>query len=59
MLGYYLTQLSDDLKELEKGMFHCQSKLPMVYVLKEDYKHDIDEIKKMMGKIYDRLEDKK
>jgi len=59
MLGYYLTQLSEDLKELEKGMFNCQAKLPMVYVLKEDYKHDIDEIKKMMGKIYDRLETKK
>jgi hypothetical protein len=32
--------------------------LPHTYVSKDDYRHDIDEIKAMLGKIFDKLESK-
>ena len=43
-----------DIKEIEKKMFN----LPIEYVLKDDYKTEIAEIKKMLGNIYDVLRDK-
>jgi hypothetical protein len=34
------------------------SKLPTIYVVRQDYKDDMREIKEMLGKIFDRLENK-
>ena len=39
--------LRDDVKEIEKG-----------YVMKDDYRIDIAEIKGMLGRIFDRLDTK-
>jgi hypothetical protein len=52
MLGYYLSQVSSDIKQLEQNMTSCQAELPRVYVLKEDYKDEIAEIKAIMSDIY-------
>ena len=43
-----------DIKEIEKKMFN----MPIEYVLKDDYKSEINEIKKMLGNIYDVLREK-
>jgi hypothetical protein len=32
--------------------------MPHLYVTKEDYKSDISEIKQMLGKIFDKLDEK-
>ena len=32
--------------------------MPMMYVNREDYREDIHDIKGMLGKIFDRLDDK-
>jgi hypothetical protein len=42
-----LNRIDDDIRDL-----------PHVYVSKEDYKTDINDIKGMLGKIFDRLEHK-
>jgi hypothetical protein len=65
MLGYFLTRLSNDIKELEHNMTNCQTDLPRTFVLKDDYKNDmysfkkdmkedIAEIKHMIGKLFDK-----
>lgn len=47
-----------DVKELEHTMNHCQSSMPKEYVLKDDYKTEMREIKKMLGNIYDIIREK-
>jgi hypothetical protein len=42
-----LNRIDDDIREI-----------PLTYVSKDDYKTDIAEIKGMLGKIFDRLENK-
>ena len=42
-----LNRIDDDIREI-----------PHIYVSKDDYKTDIAEIKGMIGKIFDRLENK-
>ena len=42
-----LNRIDDDIREI-----------PHVYLSKDDYKTDIVEIKGMLGKIFDRLENK-
>ena len=42
-----LNRIDDDIREI-----------PHVYVSKDDYKSDISDIKGMLGKIFDRLENK-
>lgn len=42
-----LNRIDEDLREI-----------PHIYVSKDDYKTDISEIKAMLGKIFDRLENK-
>ena len=42
-----LNRIDDDIREI-----------PHIYVSKDDYKTDITEIKRMLGKIFDRLENK-
>jgi len=42
-----LNRIDDDIREL-----------PMTYVSREDYRSDINEIKGMLGKIFDKLEGK-
>jgi len=52
MIGYYLSQVSSDIKQLENNMTSCQAELPRVYVLKEDYKDEIQEVKARLEDIY-------
>ena len=42
-----LNRIDDDIRDI-----------PHVYVSKDDYKSDITEIKGMLGKIFDRLDNK-
>jgi hypothetical protein len=44
-------------RSVEKIEDHVKD-MPLRYVTKDDYKDDINEIKGMLGKIFDRLETK-
>lgn len=73
MIGYFLKELSSDLKQIQKDHNACKESLPHNYVLKEDYhaeqmqlradvKEDMSDIKQLIGKVFDKidkLEDKK
>ena len=52
MLGYFLSKLASDIKDLEKNINNCQSSLPLNYVLRDDYHRDIAEIKQMLSDMY-------
>ena len=53
--GFVVKNIMADIKELEHNMTTCQSQMPKEYVLKDDYKSEMREIKKMLGNIYDIL----
>jgi hypothetical protein len=52
MLGWFLSRLADTVNKLENNITNCQTNMPLNYVLKEDYKTDMVEIKKMLSDIY-------
>lgn len=52
---FVIKNIMADVRELEHSMTHCQSNMPKEYVLKDDYKTEMREIKKMLGNIYDIL----
>ena len=59
--GYWLSRLAKDVKELEKNMHTCQQDLPLRFVLKDDYREDINDLKDIIiaqGKKTDHLIEK-
>ena len=59
MLGWFMSRLADTVNKLENNINNCQTNMPLNYVLKEDYKADMTEIKKMLGDIYSIIREKK
>ena len=65
LLGSFITLLCwlamemwSAVKELKIDLGKLREDLPQKYVLKDDYRRDIYEIKDMLGKIFDRLDAK-
>jgi hypothetical protein len=52
--GWSLNQITRSLERLDKDVRN----MPLTYVTRADYRTDIDEIKGMLGKIFDKLDDK-
>jgi cell fate (sporulation/competence/biofilm development) regulator YmcA (YheA/YmcA/DUF963 family) len=52
--GWFARELWTAVQELKSDI----SKLPLVYVAKQDYRDDMKDIKDMLNKIFDRLENK-
>jgi hypothetical protein len=52
--GWFARELWAAVQELKTDL----AKLPLVYVTRSDYKDDMREVKEMLGKIFDRLENK-
>ena len=52
--GWVLNSLSHSILRIEDRLLE----LPMQYVTKEDYRMDISEIKEMLAKIFDKLDNK-
>ena len=52
--GWVVNSLSKSIIRIEDRI----SEMPLLYVTKDDYKRDIDEIKSMLTRIFDRLDDK-
>jgi hypothetical protein len=59
MLGWFMSRLADTVNKLEHNITNCQTSMPINYVLKEDYKTDMAEIKKMLSDIYRIIREKK
>jgi hypothetical protein len=58
VLGWFARELWAAVKELKSDLAKLREELPRSYVMKEDYRRDIYEIKEMLGKIFDRLDGK-
>jgi len=52
--GWFARELWTAVQDLKNDL----SKLPLTYVARLDYKEDMREIKEMLSKIFDRLDNK-
>jgi len=56
-LGWFGRQLWDAVKDLRKDLHKIESDLPRVYVAKEEFRHDIQEIKQICNEIFRKIDD--
>ena len=52
--GWFARELWSAVQELKSDL----SKLPLFYVARQDYRDDMKEVKELLSKIFDRLENK-
>jgi hypothetical protein len=52
--GWVLNNITKAIERLDTDV----RAMPMTYVAKDDYRRDIDDIKEMLGKIFDKLDAK-
>jgi predicted RNA-binding protein with EMAP domain len=58
VLGWFARELWTAVKELKSDLSKLREELPKSYITKDDYREDMREIKDMLNKIFDRLDDK-
>lgn len=52
--GWSLNQITRSIERLDKDV----RQMPLTYVTQSAYQRDIDDIKSMLGKIFDKLDEK-
>lgn len=57
-LGWFSRELWVAVKELKNDLSKLREDLPTHYVQKDDFKESMKEIKDMLGKIFDHLDNK-
>ena len=58
VIGWFARELWSAVKEMKSDLSKLREDLPKDYVTKDDYRQDIRELKEIMNKIFDRLENK-
>ena len=58
VFGWLARELWTAVKDLKEDLTKLSVDLPKNYVTRDDYRSDLKEIKDMLGKIFDRLENK-
>ena len=58
VLGWFAREMWSAVKELKADLAKLREELPRTYVVRDDYKDDIREIKEMLTKLFDRLDNK-
>jgi uncharacterized coiled-coil DUF342 family protein len=58
VLGWFARELWSAVKELKADLSKLREDLPKTYVARNDYRDDLNEIKNMLGKIFDKLDNK-
>ena len=58
VMGWFARELWAAVKELKADLAKLREDLPKDYVSKDDYKDDIRDIKGMLAKIFEKLENK-
>lgn len=56
--GWYAREMWTAVKELKADLAKLREDLPKEYVAKDDFRDGIREIKDMLGKLFDRLDNK-
>ena len=58
VLGWFARELWAAVKELKSDLAKLREELPKVYVTRDDFKSDVREIKEMLTRLFDRLDNK-
>jgi len=58
VLGWFARELWAAVKELKNDLSRLREDLPKTYVARDDYRQDMNDIKSMLGKIFDKLDNK-
>ena len=58
ILGWFARELWAAVKELKSDLAKLREDLPREYVARDDYREDIRDIKSMLAKIFEKLEQK-
>ena len=57
-IGWFARELWTSVKLLQSDLTRLAVELPKTYVTRDDYREDIRGIKEMLGKIFDKLDNK-
>jgi cell fate (sporulation/competence/biofilm development) regulator YmcA (YheA/YmcA/DUF963 family) len=57
-VGWFARELWSAVKELKSDLAKLREELPKTYVTRDDFREDMREVKDMLGKIFDRLDNK-
>ena len=57
-IGWFAREVFTSVNELKEDLAKMREDLPKTYVLRDDYRADIRDIKEMVGKIFDKLDNK-
>lgn len=58
VLGWFARELWNEVKRLKEGVIELERDILSNHVRRDDYKQDMREIKELLGKIFDKLENK-
>ncbi len=58
VLGWFLREMWAAVKELKADLARLREELPHDYVVKDDYRQDVRELKDMLQKLFERLDKK-
>ena len=58
VLGWFLREMWAAVKELKADLAKLREELPHEYIVKDDYRADIRELKDMLQRLFDRLDNK-
>lgn len=58
VLGWFARELWSAVKELKSDLSKLKEDLPRTYITRDDYRQDMNEIKSMLSKIFDKLDNK-
>jgi cell division protein FtsB len=58
VLGWFAREMWAAVKDLKSDLAKLREELPKTYVTRDDYREDMREIKEMLGKIFDKLDNK-
>lgn len=56
--GWFAREMWSAVKELKGDLSKLREEMPVKYVAKDDFKEGINEIKNMLSRIFDRLDNK-
>ena len=58
VVGWFARELWAAVKELKADLAHLREELPKQYLAKDDYRDDIRDIKEMLNKLFDKIDNK-
>ena len=58
LVGWFAREMWAAVKELKNDLAKLREELPREFVMREDYRSDLKDIKEMLSKIVDKLDNK-